>query len=72
MLCVSILSVRRPALAVVVSSFCSACAAAINLMVPAYCYPSVGSAWNALIAAAKAGTPNTAIMNPGSGACRQQ
>jgi len=41
-------------------------------MVPAYCYPSVGSASNAPIAAAQAGTPNTAIMNPGSGACRQQ
>jgi len=43
--------------------------AAVDLLVPAYFYPSAsGSAWNALVAAAQAGTPITAIMNPGSGA----
>lgn len=43
--------------------------AAVELLVPAYFYPSAGgSPWNALVAAAQAGTPVTAIMNPGSGA----
>lgn len=43
-------------------------ASSIELLVPAYFYPaSTGSAWDQLIAAASAGTPVTAIMNPGGG-----
>lgn len=43
--------------------------AAVELLVPAYFYPSSsGSEWSTLIAAAQAGTPIIAIMNPGSGA----
>ena len=63
-----VMLLRKFAFAVVFCALSSACHAAINLMVPAYFYPSSGSAWNALIAAAQAGTPITAIMNPGSGA----
>ncbi len=41
---------------------------AVDLLVPAYFYPSAsGSAWNTLVAAAQSGAPVTAIMNPGSG-----
>lgn len=40
----------------------------LELIVPAYFYPSFsGSAWDQLTAQAAAGTPITAIMNPGSG-----
>ncbi len=43
-------------------------AAPIELLVPAYFYPGfAGSAWDQMTAAAAAGTPITAIMNPGSG-----
>ncbi len=40
----------------------------LELIVPAYFYPSfAGSFWDQLTAQASAGTPITAIMNPGSG-----
>lgn len=62
-------SILKLAFALVLCATASVGHAAINLLVPAYFYPSFGgSAWNTLIAAAQAGTPVTAIMNPGSGA----
>lgn len=42
--------------------------AIMEILVPAYFYPSVGSHWDDLTAAAQAGVPITAIMNPDSGA----
>jgi hypothetical protein len=45
-------------------------AAAVELLVPAYFYPSADpalSAWDELTAAAASGVPVTAIMNPGNG-----
>jgi hypothetical protein len=42
--------------------------AALEIIVPAYFYPSFsGSYWDTLTAQAQLGTPITAIMNPGSG-----
>lgn len=42
--------------------------AAVELLVPAYFYPTpAGSAWTTLTAAAQAGTPVTVIMNPATG-----
>lgn len=65
----SIVSALKLTLAIVLCALGSVGHAAINLLVPAYFYPSAGgSDWNALIAAAQEGTPVTAIMNPGSGA----
>jgi hypothetical protein len=50
-----------------------AAAAPIELIVPAYFYPSFsGSAWTQLTTLAQAGTPVTAIMNPGSGSGTSQ
>ena len=40
--------------------------AALDIVVPAYFYPSAGSPWNAMTAAAD-DVPITAIMNPGNG-----
>jgi hypothetical protein len=40
--------------------------AALDIVVPAYFYPSAGSPWNAMTAAADE-APITAIMNPGNG-----
>ena len=66
---VSVMSVSKLALAVVLCALSGVCHATIELLVPAYFYPSTsGSEWNTLTAAAQAGTPVTAIMNPGSGA----
>ncbi len=43
-------------------------ASALEILVPAYFYPSFsGSYWDTLTAQAQLGTPITAIMNPGSG-----
>jgi Spherulation-specific family 4 len=56
------------------ASFAAICVASVaqatplELIVPAYFYPSFsGSYWDQLTAQAAAGTPITAIMNPGSG-----
>ncbi len=59
----------RSAVAVLVSSAAAfAQATPLEILVPAYFYPSFsGSFWDQLTAQAAAGTPITAIMNPGSG-----
>lgn len=44
----------------------SVCYAALDIVVPAYFYPSAGSPWTAMTAAAD-DVPITAIMNPGNG-----
>ena len=49
-----------------VSRSCAASAAKLELIVPAYFYPSAGSPWSKLNAAASK-VPITAIMNPGNG-----
>jgi Spherulation-specific family 4/PEP-CTERM motif len=46
----------------------TACAAPLDIVVPAYFYPSFsGSAWDQLTTALSSGVRITAIMNPGSG-----
>lgn len=60
--------VRRVLAAVLLASFACepAFAARLEIIVPAYFYPSSGSDWNDLNAAASI-VPITAIMNPGNG-----
>ena len=51
---VSVMSVSKLALAVVLCALSGVCHATIELLVPAYFYPSTsGSEWNTLIAAAQ-------------------
>jgi Spherulation-specific family 4 len=61
-------TIRKIAYLALLSVASQANAAALEIFVPAYFYPSANNQyWNTLIAQAQLGTPITAIVNPGSG-----